>query len=375
MDYDNIVIGGGVVGLACAMRLSRAGMSTLLVERHVSFGNETSSRNSQVIHAGMYYPTGSLKAKMCAPGNRSLYAWCDAHGVGYRKTGKFIIAVEENEADGLEKIYKQGEINGVEKLQWVDGEFLKSAEPHIKAVRAIWSPETGIINSHELMESFIHAAQESGCDFAWQHSVITANQQEGGYELTIGTPDGDSFTVTAKRVVNAAGLEADLIAEKAGMGIDALGYRQTYCRGHYFRVSPSKSALLKHLIYPVPPKDLSGLGIHITLELDGSAKLGPDTQYLDERIQDYSIPQNLQEKFYTAVSRYFPVLKPEDITPDQSGIRPKLAAKKGAFQDFIIQEESAAGFKNWINLIGIESPGLTCCLEIAAMVEGLAGND
>lgn len=368
MDYDIIIIGGGVVGLACVSKLSELKLKTLLIERHKSFGYETSSRNSEVIHAGIYYPNGSLKAKLCVAGNKSLYKWAEKHKVPYNRIGKYIIATDDFEDEQLETILHNALNNGVKDIFRKSITKIKQEEPNLKAVSGIWSGSSGIIDSHSLMKSFIEEAEQNSCDFAWNHQVIGIDFKSNYYEVLVQLPNFDKFKVSTKWIINSAGLDADTIAEMVGIDVDAVNYRLHYCRGHYFRVASSKKHLASHLIYPAPPKDLTSLGIHITLDLNGEMKLGPDTQYLHNRVQDYSIPEGLGDKFFTAVARYLNGLNKEDIFPDQAGIRPKLQAEGQGFRDFIIKEESDKGLPCFVNLIGIESPGLTSCLEIANMV-------
>ena len=369
MDYDVLVIGAGVVGLACAMKIAETGYSVLCIERHDSFGNETSSRNSEVIHAGIYYPKDSLKANLCVQGNNSLYEYCRKYNIPHRKIGKFIVAVDPGEEEELERIYHRGKDNGVENLRKVSVEYCKKQEPHIKASAAIRSPDTGIIDSHSLMYSFMVRAEDHGCDFVFNHKISGIEKAAEGYNVIVTDPDSEISVINVKYLVNSAGLDSDKIAEMAGLDIDKLGYPLHYCRGHYFRVALSKKHLANHLIYPVTPKNFTNLGIHVTKELDGSMKLGPDAQYLDSRDQDYQVPVELIDKFYEAASRYISGLEKDDLTPDQSGIRPKLQEPGGPVRDFIINEESINRLPGLINLIGIESPGLTCCLEIAKMVK------
>jgi len=371
MDYDVIIIGAGVVGLACSVRIAQTQLRTLVIERHPSFGYETSSRNSEVVHAGIYYPNNSLKAKLCVAGNKSIYKWAEMHDVAFKRMGKYIIATDSYEDEQLEKILENAKTNGVENIYRKSLEEIKRDEPNLKAIGAIWSGTSGIIDSHALMKSFQTEASRNGCDFAYNHEVVAIEFKSNCYELTIKLPDSSYFTVTSKWIVNSAGLDADRIAEMAGIDIEKAKYRLHYCKGHYFRVASSKIDLVRHLIYPAPPKDMTSLGIHITLDLNGEMKLGPDTEYLDSRVQDYSVPQNLNEKFYRAVTRYLIGLNIEDISPDQAGIRPKLQAEGEAVRDFVICEESGKNLPFLINLIGIESPGLTSCLEIADLVANI----
>lgn len=373
MDFDIVIIGGGVIGLSAAAELCDGKKNVLLIERHPSFGNETSSRNSEVIHAGIYYPTGSLKAKLCVAGNKSIYEWCNKYNVPHNRIGKYIIAVNSDEAEELDNIYQRAKNNGVENIRYASISELNREEPNIKAYSALFSPDTGIIDSHSLMQSFEFKAMKNDCNFAYKHTVVGINKIPDGYEMEIIAPDGEHLIISTNIVINAAGLDSDLIAEMSGIDIDEHKYRLHYCRGHYFRIKSIKKNLVHHLIYPVPQKNVSGLGIHVTVELNGELKLGPDTEYLYRRVQDYSVSEDLQDKFYRAASSYLSGLDYNDIYPDQSGIRPKLQAKGEPFRDFVIAEESDKGLPGLINLIGIESPGLTCCLEIAKMVREMIG--
>jgi len=368
MDYNFVIIGGGVVGLACASFLSEK-KNTLLIERHPSFGWETSSRNSEVIHAGIYYPADTLKAKLCVPGNFSLYEWCQKNRVPHDRIGKYIIAVTKSEEEELENIFLRAKGNGVANICKVPLEKVRRDEPNVRVAAALWSPDTGIIDSHSLMQSFYDKSVQNSCDFAFNHTVSNLKKISGGWEIEISMPDGEIFKISSDIVINSAGLDSDTIATIAGLDIDKGNCRLNYVKGHYFRISERKKGLVNHLIYPAPLKNIAGLGTHITIEMSGGMKLGPDILYLNNRVQDYSVPDELRESFYLAASQYLIGLEREDLVPDQAGIRPKLQKEGGDFRDFIIREESANGLPGLINLIGIESPGLTCCIEIAKMVK------
>lgn len=368
MDYDVAIIGAGIVGAACAMKLSGKGLSCIVLERHEGIARETSSRNSEVIHAGMYYPTGSLKALLCTRGNYSIYEWCQTHRVPHQKLGKYIIALTENDIPRLIELYEQGKLNGVENFHEVSLDELKSAEPNVKACAALFSENTGIVDSHSLIESFCETAKGFGCDFAFNHEVISIGHNSNGYSLGVKSIDGDEFTLETKFVINAAGLDSDSIAAIAGIDIQELRYELRWTKGSYFRLAGSSSHLTNHLIYPIVPRDYPGIGIHVTLDLGGGVKLGPDAVYMNERVQDYRVAPESRAAFYDFASKYLPDLEVEHLIPDQSGIRPRLKAEPGEFRDFIINEESQLGLPGFINLIGIESPGLTCSLEIAEYI-------
>jgi L-2-hydroxyglutarate oxidase LhgO len=365
VDADCVVIGAGVVGLACARELAARGRDVLLIERHERFGVETSSRNSEVVHAGIYYPTGSLKARLCAAGNRSLNAWCAARGVPHARLGKVIVATAPEEEAKLDEIARQAAANGVTSLRPLSSRDVREIEPHVRAVRGLWSPDTGIVDSHQLMASLLADAEAGGCTAVWRHEIVAGERGADGYRV-VAKSGSETTELRTRTVVNSAGLEADRVAALPGLDVDACGYRLRYARGHYFRVHPRKRHLASHLIYPTPIA--GGLGIHVTLDLAGGVRLGPDVEFLPERVQDYAVAESLRPKFHGAVSRYLEGLEPDDLAPDLAGIRPKLQGPGEPFRDFVIQEETARGLPGWVNLVGIESPGLTCCLEIGRQV-------
>jgi len=367
-DYDVVIIGAGVVGLACARAAARVRRSVLLVERHASFGQETSSRNSQVVHAGFYYEPTSNKARLCARGNRSLRAYCEARGVPLAPVGKYVVATNDAELPALTALRARAAENGV-TLDECDGAAIRNADPEVAVVAGLWSPTTAIVDSHALMAALLADARESGADVAFRHALVGAGAAHGGYELALRQPDGSSSTVTAAHVVNAGGLAADSICELIGMPVDAIGYRQHFVKGSYFRLGARWTGRVRHLIYPVPPRDLAGLGVHLTLEIDGSLRLGPDIEPV-ARDFSYAVDESRRAAFHAAASRFLPALVESDLTPDQAGVRPKRLVA-GGLGDFAIEEERRHGLPGWINLIGIESPGLTSCLEIADEVVAL----
>lgn len=367
MDFDIAVIGAGVVGLACAKALSECGFSVVVIERHHRNGQETSSRNSCVIHAGMYYPPGSIKAELCFRANQKLYEYCQKKNIPHNKIGKYIVAVNTEEDFLLDKILSTGQANGVEGLQRVTAKQVQQDNPVIACSSALFSLHTGIIDAHAFMNALEEDALRSGCTFAYAHELVTV-ERNTSYTLSLRCNDTIE-TIETAAVINAAGLDSDRVAGMAGIDIEQAGYRLYYCRGHYFSLNIKKSRQIKNLIYPVPPQKMTGLGVHITLDLEGKARLGPDTEYLNQRKQDYAVNPDLRQKFYEAARWYFPTLSLEDLMPDYAGIRPKLQGPNDPYRDFVIQEESARGLPGWVNLIGIESPGLTCALEIAEKVK------
>ncbi len=366
MDYDILIIGAGVVGLAIAAKLSE-NYKCLLIEKNTSFGMDCSSRNSEVIHAGIYYPQNSLKAELCVKGNRQLYKWCKEHNVPHQKIGKYIIAIDDDDNSELEQIFNNALNNGVYNLSPVSiSEFYRN-EVNIKASSAVLSKDTGIIDSHKLMESFIELIKSNNSDTVYNHKFVKTEFTGTYYKSAIEYNNSEIFEISSKFVINSGGLYSDKIAENCGIDIEKSNYKLHWCKGHYYRIVnyPNVS---NRLIYPTPPNDKAGLGIHLTRELGGGYKLGPDTKYIDANEIDYSINDEYIEKFYRAASRYIKNLKIENVCPDQAGIRPKLQAKGELFKDFVINEESDKGLPGLINLIGIESPGLTSSLAIADYV-------
>jgi len=369
MTFDAVIVGAGVIGLACAERLAADDRSVLVIERNRSFGEEISSRNSEVIHAGIYYPTGTLKARRCVEGNPLVYEWCERHDVRCSRLGKFIIATSAEEEPALEKILRQAHANGVTALRPVEGSFVREQEPNVVATAGLWSPDTGIVDSHGFMRSLLQAAKDRGCAVAWQHRLKAVDLSADGYVLHVEDPSGARESLTTRMVINAAGLCSDEVAALGGIDVEGAGYTLTYVKGRYFRLRQRN--LIRHLVYPVPPAGLTGLGVHVTLDLGGGARLGPDVEVLPDRRTDYDVPASAAPRFLEAASRYLKGLVLEDLTPDQSGIRPKLGVPGGAVRDFVVAEESSRGLHGWVNLIGIESPGLTASLAIAREVEGL----
>lgn len=368
MHYDVAIIGAGIVGLSCAYFLSKK-YSTIVIERNPSYGQETSSRNSEVIHSGIYYKPGSLKARLCVDGNRSIYQWCKEYNIQFAQVGKLIVATDNQDIKILHEILERGKANGVDNIEIFGKTKVMKLEPNVKCSEALFVPTTGILNSHQFMDSLFALAKHNGTDFAFHHKLASISKYNDGYKLELATDGNEKFQLGAKFVVNSAGLESDSVAKIAGVDNDKLGYKLIWAKGHYFRLSNRFRNFAKHLIYPVPPNDAEFLGIHLTLELSGGIKFGPDLHLLTTRKIDYSVPDELRKPFYEAISRYLLGIKLEDLNPDQAGIRPKLSNPKSDYPDFIIVEESSNGLPGFINLIGIESPGLTCALEIGKIVD------
>lgn len=365
---DITIIGAGIIGLAISYELSLRSKykNILVIEQHPSFGQETSSRNSEVIHAGLYYPKDSLKTNLCLRGNRLLYALCEQHQIPYKKLGKLVIAPTQNDTKKIEDIYHNALHCDVKHLQLLDKNQIRTLEPRISCVMGFLSPETGIIDSHALMKFFYEASKSKQVEFAFGVKAIGIEKKSSGYTLTVQEPNGDHFSFETKTVINAAGLHADKIAEFAGINIDTYHYRLHFNKGQYFRLAHPQKFNITSLIYP--PPSATSLGIHITPDLAGGLRLGPDDQWVDTI--NYTVNEKDKKKFFNDVRRYLPELTLNDLISDTSGIRPKLQKPDESFHDFVIAHEIDKGLENFINLIGIESPGLTSCLAIAEKIEG-----
>lgn len=367
--FELCIVGAGVIGLALAERFARTrprSFSILLVDSNASFGQETSSRNSEVIHAGIYYTPGSLKAQLCLEGRHLLYQYCQQHGIAHRRTGKFIVA-QESELEGLEQVFRTAVQNGVEDLQWVNQQTLSEREPLVHASHALYSPSTGIIDSHGLMSTLLAEAERAGVQYAPLTRVVAVQAEDGGFivQTECGAPEHlEHFAFRCRYLINAAGLHAQEVAKRIE-GLNNTDVPALFLnRGCYF--SLAGKAPFRHLIYPVPEQNQRGLGIHATLDLAGQVRFGPDVEYVKEI--DYRVPVERREIFVEAIRRYYPGLRADQLHPDYSGIRPKLCAPDGGVADFLIQDETTNGLPGLVQLFGIESPGLTASLAIARLV-------
>lgn len=361
---DCVVIGAGVIGLAAARRLAQAGREVVVLEAAEGIGTITSSRNSEVIHAGIYYPAGSLMARMCVSGKQMLYEYCREHGVPHRNCGKLIVASTAKETEKLQSIRAHAEANGVLDMQTLSGEAAHALEPALNCDAALLSPSTGIIDSHAYMLALRGDAEDAGAAFAFHTPVLAAKAVHGGIELDAGgeTP----MNLACDLLINAAGLSAPAVARGIdGMPIDLIPHAYL-AKGNYF--SCSARAPFSHLIYPVP--EPGGLGVHLTLDMAGQARFGPDVEWVDHI--DYAVDPARSERFYPAIRRYWPTLPDGALMPSYSGIRPKIVPPAVASQDFLIQGPKDHGVAGLINLFGIESPGLTSSLAIADYVGELA---
>jgi len=363
VEIDVAIIGAGVIGLATAREIAQEKKGVFVFEKNRTFGLETSSRNSEVIHAGIYYPEDSLKAKLCVEGKSLLYKLCDKHNISYKKTGKIIVAADENEISWLEELYEQGRKNGVDDLVLLSRTELKKLEPNIEARAGLLSPSSGILDSYTLLKFLYSQAREKGARFVFDTEVIGIERAGAKYKVQIKDRDGISAFV-AHVVVNCAGLNSDKIAQLAGIDIAKAGYKLHYCKGEYFSLSSKYRNLVVRLIYPVPEQ--AGHGIHVTVGLDGRVRLGPNARYVEAI--DYEVDGTQKEAFYNSVKRFLPHIELEDLDPESAGIRPKLQGPDEAFRDFVIAREEKASLPSLINLIGIESPGLTASPAIARYV-------
>ncbi|MEM0156325.1 MAG: NAD(P)/FAD-dependent oxidoreductase [Thermoplasmataceae archaeon] len=355
-----VIIGGGIVGLSVAASLSENNREIYVLEKNRVLGLETSSHNSGVIHSGIYYPPGSLKAVLCRKGNEHIYSICEKYHIPFRKLGKLIVATDDSGIAELEKLLKNGERNGIQDLRMLDSDQIRTIEPNVLAKRAIYSPSTGIIEPDSLMDYFRAKALRNGVTFVPETMVTGISRISDGYEL-MGVSSGQRFSIRSDTVINSAGLQSDRIAEMAGIDINSAGYRLHYCKGDYFRLSGPPP--VRSLVYPVP--NGPGLGIHLTPDMAGSIKLGPNAYYVDK--VDYKVESSPVE-FLDDVIKFAPSIADREIVADSSGIRPKLQGPGEGFRDFAIRHEKDRGLQGFIDLIGIESPGLTASPAIGEYI-------
>ena len=369
MEPTVLIIGAGVIGLACGAELARAGLRVVVIERDAAPGRGVSSRNSEVIHAGLYYPQGSLKARCCVEGRTLLYERCERLGIPHRRTGKLVVACDSDEAEALAGIEQRARANGAGDLRRVDAAEIARLEPRVSAAAALWSPETGIVDAHALISSYQAEIESAGSTIVFRTELIGLERRANGWLASTRSPDGERFDLEVPWVVNAAGLDADRVAALAGVDVDDAGWRQHPCKGDYFAVAPSLGALTEHLVYPMPVA--GGLGVHVTFDLGGRYRLGPDVEWVDRL--DYGVDPGKAEAFAAAARRYLPEIRASHLSPDFAGIRPKLQAPGEAFRDFAIEEGSARGAPGLVSLLGIESPGLTAAGSIARRVAAHVG--
>jgi L-2-hydroxyglutarate oxidase LhgO len=362
-ELDVAVIGAGVVGLAVARACARAGREVTVLEAAPAIGTHASSRNSEVIHAGIYYPTGSLKARLCVAGKQMLYRYCEEQGIAHRRLGKLIVATRDDQRETLLGYQRQAARNGVTDLEWLDPAAVRALEPAVTCVAALLSPSTGIIDSHGLMLALRREAEARGGRVVLSTPVLGGRVGAGGLRLEVG--GAEPVSVACRSVVNAAGLFAQDLARTLEGCPPATIPQRHYAKGHYFVLAgPSP---FSRLVYPLPSD--GGLGVHVTLDLAGRARFGPDIAWVDRL--DYAFDESRVSSFYPAIRTYFPALRDGTLQPGYTGVRPKLTAAGAPARDFVIQGPADHGVQGLVNLFGIESPGLTSCLAIADHVLAL----
>ncbi|MEO8527360.1 MAG: NAD(P)/FAD-dependent oxidoreductase [Caldimonas sp.] len=362
---DAVVVGAGVVGLAVARSLALRGLETLVLEAESGIGNGISSRNSEVIHAGIYDAAGSLKARLCVAGREALYPYCETHGVGHERCGKLVVASTPGQVESLRSIEQRAIGNGVTALRWLGGAEARELEPALRVEAALLSSVTGIVDSHALMLAYLGDLERAGGGLVLRSPLERAFVREGGFVLQVG--GAAPLEIEAGILVNAAGLHAPALARRID-GLDSEHIpRPSFAKGNYFSLAARSP--FSRLIYPVP--EPGGLGVHLTLDLAGQARFGPDVEWLavdSPDAIDYAVDPVRSAAFYAAIRRYWPGLKEGSLTPAYSGVRPKLQGPGEPVRDFMLQGPQAHGVAGLMNLFGIESPGLTASLAIAAEV-------
>jgi L-2-hydroxyglutarate oxidase LhgO len=353
-----LVVGAGVVGLAVARAAALAGHEVIVAEATRGIGNGVSSRNSEVIHGGMYYPTGSLRALHCPRGRRMLYEFCASHGVPYRRCGKLIVATEDAEVAKMEAILKQGIANGVEGFEMIDRAAARAMEPALHCVAALHSPETGIVDSHSFMRALQGDLEDRGGAIAFDTRIERLSHSQAGWRVSFSGSEAGELAVDA--VVNSAGLGAQPLARRTDDYPSERVPRLVLARGNYFGYAGRP--VFSRLIYPAPRID-GGLGIHVTLDLAGRMRFGPDVEWIDR--EDYDVNASRAASFYGAIRRYWPALRDGTLQPDYAGIRPKLTGPGEPAADFMIEATAQHGLPRLVHLFGIESPGLTSALSLA----------
>ncbi len=369
MDHvDVVIVGAGVVGLSVAASVARAERSVLVLERHDSFGRESSSRNSEVIHAGIYYPPDSLKGRLCLEGNERVYALCSKHAIVHKNCGKLVVAVTKEEEARLPALLKTAEGNGAKGVRIIGQTEIARMEPKVRAVAALYCPSSGVVDSHGLMRHFAKQASVRGAQIVYRHAVTGLEKASGGWVAVAKQENGEEFRLGARVVVNCAGLGAGEVAAMAGLDIEALHYRIHYRKGSYFRVTHGLANLPAMLIYPVPPLDHT-VGIHTCPDLWGGMRLGPYDTWSETL--DFSVDPNLCRLFFGSCEPFLPSLAMEDIVPDTCGFQAKRYGAGEPARDFVIRHEADRGLEGLISLIGIESPGLTASPAIGPFVARL----
>ncbi len=365
---DVTIIGAGVVGLSVAAHTSVEGRDVVVVERRDSFGQEASSRNSEVVHAGIYYKPDSLKGRLCHEGNELMYALCRKHAIPCRNNGKLIVAVTKDEEGRLESLLERARKNGAGGVRIVSAAEIEAMEPNVRARAAIYCPTSGIVDSHGLMVFFRNLAIKGGAVFSFGSEVQYLSKESGGFKVGVIQNNKKSYYFRSRVVVNCAGMCSGRVAAMAGIDVDEAHYRIHYRKGVYFRVTRKVDRMPSMLIYP-PPSGEATVGIHTVPDLGGGMRLGPYDYWCDE--VDYSVDASLKKLFFDATSSFLPTLAIEDLEPDTAGIQSKRYGPGEASRDFVIRNEADRGLDGLIDLIGIESPGLTSSPAIGRMVAGM----
>jgi len=369
-SVDITVIGAGVVGLSVAARLADGNRSIVVLERHEAIGMEASSRNSEVIHAGIYYPPGSLKNRMCLRGNELMYVLCKKHSIGHVNCGKLIVAVTPEQEAQLPALDELASGNGARDLRIIGGDEIRRLEPKVSARAALHCPTSGIVDSHSLMRHFRNRATDGGAGFAFNAPVKALDKIDGGWEVRVGDSSGEDYRFRSTLVINCAGMGSGEVAEMAGIDIDEAHYRIHYRKGVYFRVTHRLGEMPSMLIYPVPPEDAT-VGIHTVPDLGGGMRLGPHDFWTEEA--EYSVDPALRDLFFESCLPFLPALEADALQPDTAGIQSKRYGPGEKSRDFVIRHEADRGLDGLVNLIGIESPGLTSSPAIGEFVADMVG--
>lgn len=360
-QVDSVVIGAGVVGLAAARALALNGRSVVLLESEDHIGEHLSSRNSEVIHGGLYYPPDSLKARTCVRGNALLYEYCATHAVGYQRCGKLVVA-QSHQLEALGQLHDNARASGATGLSPISSERLAHEEPWLRAAGALHSAHSGIVDSHALMASLARDAEEHGALLCLRHQVETIQCAPGRFDLQVRAGE-TRFALRSERLINAAGLGAVSLVQRMADFPNALRPQQAYAKGNYFSLRGKSPA--RRLIYPLP--EAHGLGVHLTVDLQGRARFGPDVEWLNGK-PDYRVNEGRRGAFEQAVRHYWPRLPDHALQPDYAGVRPKLRLNGEPYTDFLIQSADDHGINGLVNMLGIESPGLTAALALAEIV-------
>ncbi|MDP7525724.1 MAG: NAD(P)/FAD-dependent oxidoreductase [Dehalococcoidales bacterium] len=361
---DITIIGAGVVGLAIAAELSGRDYDILLVEKNEKQGLEQSSRNSEVIHAGIYYEKDSLKTRMCLEGNRLLYELCERTGISYHKCGKIIVATDEVEDEELGKLFDRARGNGAE-VRMISDREKADLEPNLKGTSAFFAPTTGIVDSHGLVSYLYGLARTNGVQMAFKTEVTGLERASDGYNIRVQQPSGES-SFKSRVVVNCAGLHSDKVAEMAGIQADEADYKLNWCKGEFYSVSGGKNKLINRLIYPVPLA--ISIGAHVCLDVNWRLRLGPLLYYVDQI--DYSVDESRRrDVLESSILKALPCIEPADLEPESSGIMAMIQGEGESFRDFVVRHEHDRGLPGLVNLVGIETPGLTSSLALAKYVD------